>query len=145
MRELPEDEAREAYERRGLEPSEDKGEKWFTFEHSPAWRDVERQFMGAVRSHGGWTDCHFEELCLMPDPNELMALLQVYPWHVDTLLQMSEVYRLQSGQSMAPPLPAALTRRHRRGIRLRRASAVRFRPVPDTHLQRYDGYMPPRL
>lgn len=26
-----------------------------------------------------------------------MALLQVYPWHVDTLLQMSEVYRLQSG------------------------------------------------
>jgi hypothetical protein len=34
---------------------------------------------------------------LMSDPNELMALLQVYPWHVDTLLQMSEVYRLQSG------------------------------------------------
>lgn len=32
------------------------------------------------------------------DPNELMALLQVYPWHVDTLLQMSEVYRLQSGK-----------------------------------------------
>ena len=32
------------------------------------------------------------------DPNELMALLQVYPWHVDTLLQMSEVYRLQSGR-----------------------------------------------
>lgn len=32
------------------------------------------------------------------DPNELMALLQVYPWHVDTLLQMSEVYRLQSGE-----------------------------------------------
>jgi len=27
-----------------------------------------------------------------------MALLQVYPWHVDTLLQMSEVYRLQSGE-----------------------------------------------
>lgn len=35
-------------------------------------------------------------LQLMPDPNELMALLQVYPWHVDTLLQMSEVYRLQN-------------------------------------------------
>lgn len=53
MRELPEDEAREVCERRALEPSEDKGEKWFTFEHSPAWREVERQFMGAVRSHGG--------------------------------------------------------------------------------------------
>jgi hypothetical protein len=32
-----------------------------------------------------------------------MALLQVYPWHVDTLLQMSEVYRLQSGECDAPP------------------------------------------
>ena len=35
------------------------------------------------------------------DPNELMALLQVYPWHVDTLLSMSEVYRLQSGTGLA--------------------------------------------
>ena len=31
-----------------------------------------------------------------------MALLQVYPWHVDTLLQMSEVHRLQSGQLSFP-------------------------------------------
>lgn len=98
MRELPEDEAREVYERRGLEPSEDKGEKWFTFEHSPAWREIERQFMGAVRSHGELTShCHLRSSSLS-DPNELMALLQVYPWHVDTLLQMSEVYRLQSGR-----------------------------------------------
>ncbi len=41
-------------------------------------------------------------LTFRPDPNELMALLQVYPWHVDTLLQMSEVYRLQSGEFVGP-------------------------------------------
>ncbi|WRT70652.1 uncharacterized protein IL334_007650 [Kwoniella shivajii] len=80
MREMIENEVEEMYERRGKERL-DKGEKWFTFEHTGPWREIERQFMGAVSSH---------------DPNELMALLQVYPWHVDTLLQMSEVYRLQS-------------------------------------------------
>ncbi|OCF54767.1 cytoplasmic protein [Kwoniella mangroviensis CBS 10435] len=80
MREMIDNEVEELYERRGKERI-DKGEKWFTFEHTGPWREIERQFMGAVRSH---------------DPNELMALLQVYPWHVDTLLQMSEVYRLQS-------------------------------------------------
>ncbi|OCF31778.1 cytoplasmic protein [Kwoniella heveanensis BCC8398] len=80
MREMIDTEVDELYERRERQRV-DKGEKWFTFEHAGAWREIERQFMGAVRSH---------------DPNELMALLQVYPWHVDTLLQMSEVYRLQS-------------------------------------------------
>ncbi|WWD20668.1 hypothetical protein CI109_105144 [Kwoniella shandongensis] len=80
MREMVDTEVEELYERRSRERV-DKGEKWFTFEHTGPWREIERQFMGAVQSH---------------DPNELMALLQVYPWHVDTLLQMSEVYRLQS-------------------------------------------------
>ncbi|KAK8850487.1 hypothetical protein IAR55_004405 [Kwoniella newhampshirensis] len=80
MREMVDTEVEELYERRSRERV-DKGEKWFTFEHTGPWREIERQFMGAVQSH---------------DPNELMALLQVYPWHVDTLLQMSEVYRLQA-------------------------------------------------
>jgi hypothetical protein len=53
MRELLDEEIEEAYERRGLVRSDaDKGEKWFSFEHSGNWREVERQFMGAVRSHG---------------------------------------------------------------------------------------------
>ena len=51
MRELSDDEARDVYVRKGLEFNS-QGEKWFTFEHSGAWREVERQFMGAVRSHG---------------------------------------------------------------------------------------------
>ncbi|KAE8541405.1 hypothetical protein D1P53_002764 [Cryptococcus gattii VGV] len=80
MREMLNEEVDELYGRRGRVQL-DKGENWFTFEHVGVWRQIERQFMGAVQSH---------------DPNQLMALLQVYPWHVDTLLQMSEVYRLQS-------------------------------------------------
>jgi hypothetical protein len=51
MRELSEGEVKECYERRGYEVVQ-VGEKWFTFEHSGQWREVERQFMGAVRSHG---------------------------------------------------------------------------------------------
>ena len=53
MREMSEEEVEEVLVRRNVEGvSSDKGEKWFTFEHSPQWREVERQFMGAVRSHG---------------------------------------------------------------------------------------------
>lgn len=51
MRELSEEEVDQAYARKGL-VSLSQGEKWFTFEHSGAWREVERQFMGAIRSHG---------------------------------------------------------------------------------------------
>ncbi|TYJ53218.1 hypothetical protein B9479_006141 [Cryptococcus floricola] len=83
MREMTAEEVEETCDRRDRDLV-DKGENWFTFEHIGVWREVERQFMGAVRSHGEF------------NPNQLMALLQVYPWHVDTLLQMSEVYRLQS-------------------------------------------------
>lgn len=36
---------------RGLEGME--GERWWTFEHDAAWRQVHLQFLGAVRSHGG--------------------------------------------------------------------------------------------
>lgn len=30
----------------------DAGEKWFTFEHAGQWREIVRQFLGAVQSHG---------------------------------------------------------------------------------------------
>jgi hypothetical protein len=28
------------------------GNKWFTFEHSQGWREIQRQFLGAVQSLG---------------------------------------------------------------------------------------------
>ena len=65
------------------------------------------------------------------DPNELMALLQVYPWHADTLLQMSEVYRLQSGKyhftfDTLAVILTSFTRRYRCRVGLCGKSAVRF-------------------
>lgn len=111
MREYSEDEVGDMYKRRQTEAT-DKGEKWFSFEHHGQWRGVERQFLGAVQSH---------------DPNQLMALLKVYPWHVDTLLQMSEVYRLQSGGVCGwSARDFAHLRRYWRGLRLCRACAVRL-------------------
>ncbi|GHJ87779.1 hypothetical protein NliqN6_4181 [Naganishia liquefaciens] len=55
-------------------------EKWFTFEHDGGYRQTQLQFLGAIRSH---------------DPNQLQALLSVYPWHIDTLLQMAAIYQQQ--------------------------------------------------
>ena len=51
MREMRDEEVLEWYERRGYEEVL-PGEKWFTFEQSGQWRDITRQFLGAVRSHG---------------------------------------------------------------------------------------------
>lgn len=62
------------------------GDKWFTVEHSPGYRWDQAQFMQAVR---------------MMDPNNLFALMQESWYHVDTLLQIAEVYRHQDGAYQA--------------------------------------------
>ncbi|TIB75946.1 DUF654-domain-containing protein [Wallemia mellicola] len=59
---------------------------WWTFVHEPQYKSVQRQFLDATGSF---------------DPNTLMALLQVYPYHVDTLNQVSEVFRMQGDNSNA--------------------------------------------
>ena len=84
-----------------------------------------------------------------------MALLQVYPWHVDTLMQMSEVYRLQSGTSylfrpicpiiLDPADRALLISRHWRRVRLCRTSLVRSGPMPRAFLRRLVRDVPSRL
>lgn len=58
MRDLTEDEIREKRARmggKGLE-GDGKAERWWTFEHGGGWREAERQFLGAVQSHG--QSCH---------------------------------------------------------------------------------------
>lgn len=75
------------------------------------------------------------------DPNQLFALLQVFPWHVDTLLQMSEVYRLQSGTSR----PSKADPRHWCCIRLRRTRPVCIRQVLDPSFQHYVRNVPSRF
>lgn len=59
---------------------------WWTFVHEPQYKNVQHQFLAATGSF---------------DPNTLMALLQVYPYHVDTLNQVSEVFRMQGDNSNA--------------------------------------------
>ncbi|KAG8786089.1 hypothetical protein FRC20_008568 [Serendipita sp. 405] len=62
------------------------GEKWYTVEHSPSYRWDQRQFIQIVG---------------MLDPNHLFALMRESYWHVDTLLQISEVYRAQDDHSVS--------------------------------------------
>ncbi|PWZ01270.1 DUF654-domain-containing protein [Testicularia cyperi] len=57
-----------------------------TWKHSKAYRQVQMQFLQAVKSY---------------DPNALMALLRVYPYHIDTLLQLSEYSRHQGDLGQA--------------------------------------------
>ncbi|KAH8928422.1 DUF654-domain-containing protein [Atractiella rhizophila] len=54
----------------------DGGETWFSFVHSKAYRETTYLFLEAVSSM---------------DPNRLMGILSIYPYHTDTLLQLSEV------------------------------------------------------
>jgi hypothetical protein len=54
--------------------------------HSRAYRKAQFQFLQAVQSY---------------EPNHLMALLQMYPWHIDSLLQLSDVSRHQGDLGQA--------------------------------------------
>ena len=58
------------------------GDKWFTVEHSPEYR---------------WDQAQFIQVVGMLDPNNLFTLMRESFWHVDTLLQIGEVYRAQDG------------------------------------------------
>ncbi|EMR08501.1 hypothetical protein PNEG_03326 [Pneumocystis murina B123] len=53
---------------------------YFKFTFSKTYQDIQRQFLNAVHSF---------------DPNNLLMLLQYNPYHVDTLLQVSEILKLE--------------------------------------------------
>ena len=59
------------------------GEKWFTVQHSNGYRYDQGMFMQAVG---------------MLDPNHLFAIWREVPWHIDTLMQIAEVFRQQDGK-----------------------------------------------
>uniref|UniRef100_A0A8C5R2B9 Transcription factor 25 n=1 Tax=Leptobrachium leishanense TaxID=445787 RepID=A0A8C5R2B9_9ANUR len=66
-----------------------RGVQHFTFEHQRDYQQVQFKFMDAVESM---------------DPNNIVLLLQMNPYHVDSLLQLSDVCRLQDDQEMARDL-----------------------------------------
>ncbi|XP_027702272.1 transcription factor 25 [Vombatus ursinus] len=66
-----------------------RGVQHFTFEHHREYQQVQFQFLNAVESM---------------DPNNIVLLLQGNPYHIDSLLQLSDVCRLQEDQEMARDL-----------------------------------------
>ncbi|GAA94589.1 uncharacterized protein L969DRAFT_19174 [Mixia osmundae IAM 14324] len=71
---------RELSDQDGIE-SRGRAERWFSYEHSPAYVEVQQRFLEAVMSLDG---------------NNLIPVLRVHPYHTDTLLQLSEM-ALQQG------------------------------------------------
>ncbi|XP_028258183.1 ribosome quality control complex subunit TCF25 [Parambassis ranga] len=65
------------------------GVHYFTFEHSRDYQQIQFKFLDAVESM---------------DPNNIVALLQLNPYHIDSLLQLSDVCRIQEDQEMARDL-----------------------------------------
>lgn len=65
------------------------GRQLFTFEHNRDYQQVQFKFLDAVESM---------------DPNNIVALLQLNPYHIDSLLQLSDVCRIQEDQEMARDL-----------------------------------------
>lgn len=64
----------------------DQGVRVYSWEHSRAYKQAQFQFSQAVASF---------------DTQSLVALLRVFPWHIDTLLQLSAVSRYQGDLGQA--------------------------------------------
>ncbi|EGO27075.1 hypothetical protein SERLADRAFT_446308 [Serpula lacrymans var. lacrymans S7.9] len=82
LRPLTEDEL-EKQDRFGSHAS---GDKYWTVEYSKKYKSVTMAFMQAV---------------MAGDPSAFTPILKKLPWHADTLLQLSEVYRHQEDYSQA--------------------------------------------
>ncbi|KXN88365.1 Transcription factor 25 [Leucoagaricus sp. SymC.cos] len=81
---LSEDEILEKLERNRWDRAYD--EKWWTVEYSKKYKSMTKAFMRTV---------------LSGDPQGFYELLRKLPWHADTLLQLSEVYRHREEHAQA--------------------------------------------
>ena len=80
LRPLLDDEADEILKRHAWHSIQ---EKWWTVEYSKKYKSMTKAFMDTV---------------LSGDPQGFWDLLGTSPWHADTLLQVSEVYRHREGK-----------------------------------------------
>jgi len=62
---------------------------YFVFEHQEIYRNVQFKFYDALESM---------------DHNNIIALLNAHPYHVDSMLQLSEIFRMQEDHRMAGEL-----------------------------------------
>lgn len=65
------------------------GYSYFAFEHSPSYQEVQFLFLEAVES------LH---------PNNISAILNTHPYHIDSLLQLSEICKMGEDYQMAAEL-----------------------------------------
>ncbi|KAG1649817.1 Transcription factor 25 [Nymphon striatum] len=68
---------------------ESKGSQFFRFEHSKQYQNVQFQLQAAIESF---------------NPENIAALLRVYPYHVDSLIQLSDACKMGEDLQMAAEL-----------------------------------------
>lgn len=66
-----------------------RGYNYFVFKHSPSYQEVQFLFLDAVESL---------------NPNNISAILNTHPYHVDSLLQLSEICKMGEDYQMAAEL-----------------------------------------
>lgn len=66
-----------------------KGIQWFVFEHSVAYRQLQHKFLTAVESM---------------DSDNIIKIINQQPYHVDSLIQMSELCKMSDDHAMASEL-----------------------------------------
>jgi len=63
--------------------------QWFTLDHSTQYQAVQHQFLAAVDSL---------------NPDQIVALLNTYPMHIDSMLQLSDICKMGEDSAMAAEL-----------------------------------------
>lgn len=66
-----------------------KGVQWFVFEHSVSYRQLQQKFLTAVESM---------------DSDNIIKVINQQPYHVDSLIQMSELCKMSEDHAMASEL-----------------------------------------
>lgn len=66
-----------------------KGVHWFVFEHSVAYRQLQQKFLAAVESM---------------DSDNIIKIINHHPFHVDSLIQLSELCKMSEDHAMASEL-----------------------------------------
>lgn len=69
--------------------SSDLPGQWFTLDHNTHYQTVQKQFLAAVDSL---------------NPDQIVALLQVHPMHIDSMLQLSDICKMGEDSAMAAEL-----------------------------------------
>ncbi|TCD69203.1 hypothetical protein EIP91_008499 [Steccherinum ochraceum] len=86
LRQLTDEELAQKRSRHGYEEADVQGEKYWTVEYGKKYKGVTKSFIHMVMSG---------------DPDGFFQLLRAFPYHADTLLQLSEVYSHREEHSSA--------------------------------------------